>query len=369
MKQLLFVIMLLVLSVTFVHADFLYLINEDFEGTWPPAGWYVDSTTRSTAQSNSPTHSVYFDSYTDVLRTPLLEKPLFMTFWHRWYSYSYLSDFFVEISNSTSGPWTTLGYFVAGSVWDEETINLSAYNESDVYIRFVLQGSSASPECTKKLYIDDVAVYTCPVVPVELASFTANLVHEVDRNYVEINWTTHTETQVAGYNVLRNYSLDSADAIQLNASLIEATNTSNSTDYSIIDNDIETGTIYYWLQSNDFNGSIQMFGPISVTVNADNQTIPDSGISTLLRDVYPNPFVSQTNIPFQLNTKSDVKLDIYNQKGQLVWTYTKSNTDGGMYKVEWNGKDMNGKSLANGIYFCKMTSDNYMGLKKLVLMK
>lgn len=367
MRQLLFAFMLLALSVTFVHAQ-ISLIDENFEGTWPPAGWYVDSTTLTTEYALSYNHSVKFDNVNDVLRTPLLEGPTLMTFYHRWLSSNDPVQFWVQLSTSTTGPWIDLGHYWAGPPWTNEEIDLSAYVDSDVYIRFVLQGG-ASPDCVTRLYIDDVLIQRCPFVPVELASFTANLVQTTDRDYVEINWTTHTETQVAGFYVLRNFTTDCASAIHVNGYLIEAANTSNSTDYTVVDNEVEAGTIYYWLQSNDMNGAVQMYGPISITINADNQTIPDSGISTLLRDVYPNPFVSQANIPFQLNAKSDVKLEIYNQKGQLVWSYAKANADGGLYKVEWSGKDMNGKSLANGIYFCKMTSGNYMGLKKMVLMK
>ena len=64
-----------------------------------------------------------------------------------------------------------------------------------------------------------------------------------------------------------------------------------------------------------------------------------------------------------------MKIDIYNQRGQLVRSFVKSHDAAGYYNILWDGCDGNGRALASGVYLYKMTSDKYSGVKKLVLQK
>jgi hypothetical protein len=41
----------------------------------------------------------------------------------------------------------------------------------------------------------------------------------------------------------------------------------------------------------------------------------------------------------------------------------------GRYSVTWNGRDHLGRSLANGVYFCRFSAGNYRATEKLVLQK
>jgi hypothetical protein len=42
---------------------------------------------------------------------------------------------------------------------------------------------------------------------------------------------------------------------------------------------------------------------------------------------------------------------------------------GGMYSVNWDGRDNRARNLANGIYFCRLQAGNYRATEKLVVQR
>jgi hypothetical protein len=84
---------------------------------------------------------------------------------------------------------------------------------------------------------------------------------------------------------------------------------------------------------------------------------------------YPNPFNPSTSIRYGLPEQSDIVLQVYNIKGQLVKTLEKSNQPAGYHEVTWYGKDSNNKSVASGIYFYKLSTDKFTSMKRMLLIK
>jgi hypothetical protein len=204
-------------------------------------------------------------------------------------------------------------------------------------------------------------------VPVTLSHFSATMTAE---NYVNLTWISQTETGLMGYNVLRSAEEDLSSARQICA-LIEATNTSQAQTYTYLDKDlVEDGTYYYWLQSVETDGSTNFHGPASVifsiTGDSGSPSIPKV---TKLEDAYPNPFNPNTTLRYQLESPGKVKIDIYNQRGQLVRSFERSHDAAGYYSILWDGCDGNGRALASGVYLYRMTSGSYAGVKKMILQK
>lgn len=204
-------------------------------------------------------------------------------------------------------------------------------------------------------------------LPVELSSFTAVVTSQY---FVTLKWTTQSETNMQGYYVLRNNvnSLNSAFQIP---SLIMATNTSNETSYAFTDQEVEPGnTYFYWLQAMELNGESNFHGPISVVINNNNDTpTPIIPKVTELRDAYPNPFNPRTYIPYTLKEAGLVKIEIFNLKGQVIWSETTNHSAAGYFQTNWDGKDVNGNAVSSGVYYYRMTSSKYTSSKKVVLMK
>jgi hypothetical protein len=96
----------------------------------------------------------------------------------------------------------------------------------------------------------------------------------------------------------------------------------------------------------------------------------ESGISAMmpteyaLGQNYPNPFNPETTIEFALPEASKVKLSVYNIKGELVEVLMEGNLETGYHTVNWNAS-----AMPSGIYFYKLQADDFMSVKKCVLVK
>jgi len=84
---------------------------------------------------------------------------------------------------------------------------------------------------------------------------------------------------------------------------------------------------------------------------------------------YPNPFNPSTIINYSLPRRSNVKIEIYNILGQTVRQLTDENRTAGNHSVTWDGLDNNGQSVSTGVYFYRITADNFTETKKMLLLK
>lgn len=105
---------------------------------------------------------------------------------------------------------------------------------------------------------------------------------------------------------------------------------------------------------------------ISHSVSNDENNLPKV---TSLYGNYPNPFNPSTTISFSLKEESNVCIEIYNIKGQLVRTLINQKMGSGKYSMVWEGKDSANKNVSSGVYFYRMKTDRYTSHKKMLLMK
>jgi len=95
--------------------------------------------------------------------------------------------------------------------------------------------------------------------------------------------------------------------------------------------------------------------------------IAPAGI-TLMQN-FPNPFNPNTNIGFYLPKAANVRLSIYNLKGQLLKVLVDQELPAGNNVFGWDGKDSRGSTVASGIYSYRLQSGNKSISKKMILMK
>ena len=79
---------------------------------------------------------------------------------------------------------------------------------------------------------------------------------------------------------------------------------------------------------------------------------------------YPNPFNPTTKIKFDVAKTSIVKITIYDIAGKEIKSLVNNNFMPGTYEITFDAS-----MLSSGVYFCKMNTDVYSGIKKLVLLK
>ena len=106
-----------------------------------------------------------------------------------------------------------------------------------------------------------------------------------------------------------------------------------------------------------------------LTINyteTSNEDIVDLPASLAVTN-YPNPFNPETTISMYLPEHSDVKLSIFNLKGQVVYDVDLPGVQRGQHNYVWNAKDSAGKPLSSGVYLCRIESSAGVVTKKMVL--
>lgn len=91
-------------------------------------------------------------------------------------------------------------------------------------------------------------------------------------------------------------------------------------------------------------------------------------IQTVIR-CSPNPFSGQTAMRFQLSGWTDAKLSIYDAQGRLIKTLINEKRGAGSHRVQWNGRDANGKRLSAGMYFVRFQAGDRTDTRPIILLK
>lgn len=91
---------------------------------------------------------------------------------------------------------------------------------------------------------------------------------------------------------------------------------------------------------------------------------PDVLLHFELEQNYPNPFNSSTNISYSLSKDVFITLKIYDCLGREVASLVNGEQKPGRYRITFNGN-----SFASGIYFCRLTSEEFTAVKKMLLLK
>ncbi|MCK4597505.1 T9SS type A sorting domain-containing protein, partial [bacterium] len=84
---------------------------------------------------------------------------------------------------------------------------------------------------------------------------------------------------------------------------------------------------------------------------------------------YPNPFNPETTLRYALPRDGQIRLKIFNIRGQLVKTLVDGERRAGHYSVVWKGRDDCDRPVASGIYFVQMQAGDFRQIRKLALIK
>ncbi len=120
-----------------------------------------------------------------------------------------------------------------------------------------------------------------------------------------------------------------------------------------------------WNRSYGNHSSVipRFYRNIYVGIDEHETIIPQS---TVLDQNYPNPFNPSTSISYIIPNGyyDNVKLQIFNTKGELVETLVNKKQNSGKYSVEFNASDLN-----SGMYFYSLKTLNSSTTKKMILLK
>jgi hypothetical protein len=243
--------------------------------------------------------------------------------------------------------------------WQVLDLNFEEINKVIVKIKSN-GGSNINDFNFDNILIKDAAL------PVELISFSAL----VGGNSVELNWQTATELNNYGFEIERtplsppftnNIGTGDKGGKQegwQNTGFVSGNGTSNSPkNYSFTDNSVENSCKYrYRLKQIDNNGNYNYSKEIEVSIDLPK--------SWSLSQNFPNPFNPSTVISYQVAVGSKVTLKIYDVIGNEITTLVNEYKNAGRYEAVFTGE-----SLTSGIYIYKLITDNYISVKKMILVK
>jgi hypothetical protein len=114
------------------------------------------------------------------------------------------------------------------------------------------------------------------------------------------------------------------------------------------------------------SAKVWAFGEIATDVADEDPALPRE---CTLHQNYPNPFNNSTRIEFDLPTRSNVEVAVYNILGRRVATIFSGTQSAGTHSVEWDGTDNRGRPVSSGTYFYRLKTDNLVQTKKMILLK
>ncbi len=210
-----------------------------------------------------------------------------------------------------------------------------------------------------EILVDEIRVsnsWAQAPMPVELSSFSSN----VSGRNVRLNWITESEQNNVGFEIQRKSSEPGTVSSEQwkNVGYIKGNGTTNiPASYSFEDRNLSTGKYMYRLKQSDVNGNFEYHA-----LNGEVEIgIPKK---FYLSRNYPNPFNPVTKINFDLPERGRVELRLYDMLGREVAVILNEILSAGYHTAVFDAS-----GLSSGIYFYKMVSGKYAGVKKLAVIK
>ncbi len=147
--------------------------------------------------------------------------------------------------------------------------------------------------------------------------------------------------------------------------------------------DDNTILLYHFDNNSEFppaNSSGKSFTQVNHDV-AETDYVTDSGLpldgtsainektkapvaSYQLLQNYPNPFNPTTSIPFVLSKSANVTITIYDVAGKQVIELTNKRYPAGKHTVSFNAAN-----LSSGVYICRLQTNSFTAIRKMMLVK
>lgn len=195
----------------------------------------------------------------------------------------------------------------------------------------------------------DVTIYPNGWVPVELTSFTS----EVVPGGVKLSWRTATETNNLGFDI--EISEDGTNFTRV-ASVEGAGTSVYPKSYEKFIPLASAGKYYFRLKQNDLDGSFTYSNVI------------ESGYGVVknftLAQNYPNPFNSSTVLNFSLPATSGVTLSVYTMMGEEIERRELGQMEAGEHKYRFDASN-----LTSGNYIFRLNAGSFTASRKFTYLK
>jgi hypothetical protein len=260
--------------------------------------------------------------------------------------YQYL---FTLLSSPSSINIGDSGKFTISMAWPLKAKKVNGSNNFDSYENAVLNIVTNDP--SKSTF--RVSLQTDIAAPVELISFSATVVNRD----AKLNWSTAREMNNKGFEIQRAEAGGQNSEFSKIGYLDGKGNSNSQTSYSFIDAKLKTGKYKYRLKQIDLNGNYEFY-------NLQNEIEIFLPKKFSISQNYPNPFNPVTKVDFDLPYDCNVSIKLYDITGREVKTLLSERKTAGYYTI-----DFSANYIASGVYFYRITAENYSEIKRMVLIK
>src|SRR5690606_18008543 len=194
-----------------------------------------------------------------------------------------------------------------------------------------------------------------------------------DSNNITVRWNRNTEADTAFYKVYRdtviNFTIDSTKLVS-----------SSADTFYVQQNPHNVSRYVYKVTCVDNQGNESQPSQELVVNVVGIEHYPQLTTNYLLYQNYPNPFNPSTKIGYQLKERANVKLMVYDIKGELVSVLVNKEQNAGYYEAEFSSSSIKNQessiqNLASGIYLYRIEVIGagripvYTEMKKMILVK
>ena len=264
---------------------------------------------------------------------------------------SYLRVSIYDLSNPTEPEY--LSSFSCNTMQGtQHTANKAKFEVKDN----ILYASYINYLAVNQIYLSDIFVYD--ITDIENWLLLNTITSDVQySNDIEVVGDFLYSVSNRGITQIKMYQLDGLG----NYSQVASYTADICTPSQFTDFDVYNDKLYLSRQS-----LLICYDIIYYTENDSYEIVPSNQINSFN---YPNPFNPETTISFDLPQRNKVELVVYNLKGQKVKSLINEKMDMGVHKIIWNGTNNQGKEVASGVYYYRLSSGNYTKTNKMVLMK
>ncbi len=126
---------------------------------------------------------------------------------------------------------------------------------------------------------------------------------------------------------------------------------------------IPAGTVLFYCYGLIQNGREARSDEVRITLGGQVPT------ADVLHPVYPNPFNPATNIRFELRQAGHVRLEVFDLAGRKIRTLVNENLPAAVHERVWDGRNDMGRPASSGAYYCRIETDRFTALQKMLLLK
>ena len=124
--------------------------------------------------------------------------------------------------------------------------------------------------------------------------------------------------------------------------------------------DHETDTLIEMISINIANWENLGINNISL-IEPSSDHIPDSND---IINIYPNPFNPSTQVEFRLEQSQNIKISVFNAKGELIDIISDKKYEAGFQSINWTPNN-----ISSGLYIISIKSKNIINNHKVLFLK